>query len=226
MMNVHYIRNKCIIIRTFCMPRLRVVMDIDECMIHSMDYKDNHTEFGDVKVHTIVCEDGLKMTLVRRPYLNEFLDEINSFADVFAFTAALPVYARPVIKLIDPDSKIFKNVWFRDSCNKMYLASLKSNVYSKDLRKLGLAYDEKRTVLVDNNPFSFIVQPDNGVLVPSFYTDSSDKSLHDAQIFLSQIKNESDIRSIVGPTFNMKSYLANYVNENEIKNRKSFNDFF
>jgi TFIIF-interacting CTD phosphatase-like protein len=111
-----------------------------------------------------------------RPGLHEYLRELAEVADVYAFTAAMSVYARPVINYLDPEKSIFQNVWYRESCTR--LGVLPSVGYVKDLETLKHEYDPNRTVLVDNNVFSFIPQPQNGILVPAFYDDPKDDAFY------------------------------------------------
>jgi hypothetical protein len=44
--------------------------------------------------------------------------------DLFVFTSAMDVYARPILRNLDPDNTIFKKHFYRESCThtKVYYA--------------------------------------------------------------------------------------------------------
>lgn len=54
--------------------------------------------------------------------------------------------------------------------------------------------DPKRVVLVDNNPASFVLCPANGIPVPSFYDDPTDRGLEHALDVLVSISEDRDVR--------------------------------
>lgn len=61
---------------------------------------------------------------------------------------------------------------YRDSCNVL------DGLFLKDLRQVGTD-DLSRVVLVDNSPVSLLINPDNSILVSSFYTNPNDTALGD-----------------------------------------------
>lgn len=54
--------------------------------------------------------------------------------------------------------------------------SLCDGFYVKDLRRLGR--DLSRTFIVDNSPQAFRLQPENAVLIVSFFGDAKDEELY------------------------------------------------
>lgn len=173
-------------------------MDLDECMVYSFFSSEKDKESGskkrkDIETVSLRCinqsRDEFQMRL--RPGLREYLREVASFADVFAFTAGTYVYAQSALQHIDRDNDIFKQRWYRESC-----LNIKNTLYLKDLsRVFGKDYLPHRTVLVDNNIVSFIPQPNNGVLVKNFYDDEYDNSLlNEVLPKLILLDKESDVR--------------------------------
>jgi carboxy-terminal domain RNA polymerase II polypeptide A small phosphatase len=135
-----------------------------------------------------------------RPGLQEYLRELTEVADVFAFTAGMSVYAHPVIKYLDPEQKIFKKVWCRESCSV--------SGFTKDLKKaMEHHFDPNRTILVDNNILSFIPQPSNGILIPAFYDDPEDDHLSEVLKVVKELQTESDVKPALHAKFNLVSKL-------------------
>ncbi len=159
------------------------------------------------------------------------------------------VYAAPVLHRLDPAGKMFKGIFYRDSC--VYDADL--NVYSKDLcrvlqqRKKMLINassdpdddyddddteeqmhshhdrkhqdsnrwncDERRVVLVDNNPLSFLPNPSNGILVSSFYDDPKDDTLEAVMELLNELDETEDVRPVLEEKFGLKDALRDVMKE-------------
>jgi TFIIF-interacting CTD phosphatase-like protein len=154
---------------------LVVVLDMDECLIHSQFLQgpgakyahqvqqngssSSHADTATLKsvdTFNITLPDGEQVLVHERPHLHEFLLEVSSKYETHIFTAAMEVYAKPVLKMLDPHGEIFSGIWYRESCQ------LDSNVgaYVKNLGLFCESYDNdeerqqrlNRTVLVDNNP--------------------------------------------------------------------------
>uniref|UniRef100_A0A2P2JR80 FCP1 homology domain-containing protein n=1 Tax=Rhizophora mucronata TaxID=61149 RepID=A0A2P2JR80_RHIMU len=104
------------------------------------------------------CEGKSKINYVmvfERPGLGEFLKQLSEFADLVLFTAGLEGYARPLVDRIDTDSRFSL---------RLYRPSTISTEYREHVKDLCcLAKDPCRIVIVDNNPFSFLLQPLNGI---------------------------------------------------------------
>lgn len=176
--------------------RLTVVLDLDETLVRSCEEGDtpieleiaasigalqryaSYTFFAFLEVVfriKIQCEDpegGAPERIMSflRPGVFQFLKQLSSFAEVVVFTAGDVEYASPLVAHLDPESKTFQGSLYRDSTVKTIFHD-----HVKDLSCLGR--DPRYTVLVDNNPFSFLFQPDNGILCQPFYGDPSDQHL-------------------------------------------------
>lgn len=82
--------------------------------------------------------------------------------------------------------------------------------FLKDLSVLAESTDMSRTVLVDNNPLSFICQPTNGVLVASFYDDPSDTALASVMQLIRHLDQAGDVRPILKDMFRLDTLLGEY----------------
>lgn len=206
---------------------LVVVLDMDECLIHSHFLEGPGAEYAHqvkreassssssgatankpLETFEITLPDGERVIVHERPYLHEFLEEVSSKYETHIFTAAMEVYAKPVLEVLDPDGKMFSGIWYRESCQ------LDSDVgaYIKDLGLLSeSSASEKerqqrlnRTVLVDNNPLSFLANPEHGILVSSFYTDSRDTTLLAVLDLLHELDKHEDVRPVLDKKFRLK----------------------
>jgi len=225
---------------------LIVVLDMDECLIHSQFFnpsdanvyahqiarrdacKNNRSvddqdeqqqqqqQQQEVETFNFTLPDGDLVRVNKRPFLDEFLDEITSKYETHIFTAAMEVYAGPLLDILDPDGTKFARRWFRESC----FFDSKTRAYVKNLNGLPLVrrslvqnqqQQEKelpRVVLVDNNPLSFLANPSNGILVSSFFNDPSDKTLPAVIDLIKELDPLDDVRPVLDSKFGLKDALA------------------
>eukprot|EP00898_Chlorokybus_atmophyticus_P005634 jgi/Chlat1/6071/Chrsp4S09090 len=135
-----------------------------------------------------------------RPGLETFLKRLSDFADLVLFTAGLEGYAHPLINRIDPEGTIKYRLYRNATVSTSY------RDHVKDLSKLGR--DLRRTVLVDNNPFSFLLQPGNGIPCVSFTGDPSDRELENTLLpLLEQLAEEKDVRPMLVDRFKMPEWF-------------------
>ncbi|KAG7352645.1 phosphoprotein phosphatase [Nitzschia inconspicua] len=196
---------------------LIVVLDMDECLIHSQFLQGPGAKFahqvrrangaamGESSVDTfhISLPDGERVRVHERPHLHDFLREVSSKYETHIFTAAMEVYAKPVLRMLDPHGEIFTHCWYRESCQ------LDSNVGAY-VKNLGFCWDDerlKRTVLVDNNPLSFLANPENGILVSSFYDDHKDTTLPAVMGLLHELDGHDDVRPVLDERFRLRQAL-------------------
>ena len=155
--------------------------------------------------------DGDLVHVHLRPGLSDFLQRVTERFETHIFTAAMPIYANPVLDKLDPTGNMFAGRWFRDSCT--YHDS--SGAYVKNLHRLPfVGYGDggenrlDRVVLVDNNPLSFLSNPSNGILVNSFYTDPTDKTLPAVWDLLEELdEHHEDVRPVLQERFALHKTL-------------------
>lgn len=194
---------------------LVVVLDMDECLIHSQFLQGPGAKYAHqvqrsaalgesfVDTFSIRLPDGEQVRVHERPHLHDFLARVSEKYETHIFTAAMEVYAKPVLKMLDPHGTIFTHCWYRESCQ------LDSNAgaYVKNLHPAWGGAQLKRTVLVDNNPLSFLANPENGILVSSFYNDPKDVTLPAVLDLLEELNEEEDVRPILDTRFGLKRAL-------------------
>jgi CTD small phosphatase-like protein 2 len=134
------------------LPRLQVVLDMDECLIHSCYQCGNCGRQALAKVPSLdgppsnplaglstmgcgicyqVSSGGEPFIVCKRPGVDEFLARVSTFCDTYLFTSATREYATPVINLLDPLHTTFKGVYTREYTTKNEFIS--GPVHVKDL---------------------------------------------------------------------------------------------
>lgn len=202
-----------------------VILDMDECIIHSqflsspaaaqvyahqLKAQQRHHHNDATKKKKAVdnfrfsLPDGDLVHVNVRPGLTEFLKAVTDRFETHVFTAAVDVYAKPLLDRLDPTGTMFAGRWYREHC----AWDADQGAYVKDLSRLPI-YEGKpdRVVLVDNNPLSFLANPSNGILVSSFYSDASDQTLPAVWDLLNELDTESDVRPVLEERFGLTRAL-------------------
>nr|GEY45877.1 CTD nuclear envelope phosphatase 1 homolog [Tanacetum cinerariifolium] len=127
------------------------------------------------------------VTVFERPGLHEFLAQLSKFADLVLFTAGLEGYARPLVDRIDAENRFSR---------RLYRPSTISTEYREHVKDLSfVSTDFCRMVIVDNNPFSFLLQPVNGIpCIPFSAGQPRDDQL--LEVLLPLLKQLSEQRDV------------------------------
>ncbi|XP_074644725.1 CTD small phosphatase-like protein isoform X2 [Tubulanus polymorphus] len=161
------------------------IIDLDETLVHS-----SFKEVPNADFIVPVEIDGTvhQVYVLKRPFVDEFLQKMGELYECVLFTASLAKYADPVADLLDKWG-VFRARLFRESC-----VYHRGN-YVKDLSQLGRELSQ--VVIVDNSPASYIFHPDNAVPVQSWFDDMSDSELLDLLPFFESIAKEDNIYTIL-----------------------------
>jgi Dullard-like phosphatase family protein len=178
-----------------------LVLDLDETLVHS--------SFHVPDVHDLVVSLGLpdgshqNIYVAKRPGVDQFLAKVCEQFEVVIFTASLAHYADPVIDFLCDgmnfhlrEPRTIPLRLYRESC--LFLRGL----YVKDLSRLGRNLEH--TVIVDNSPASFLLQPDHGIPIKSWFSDASDRELFHLQASLDHFvdaESVQDWRKIISNSF-------------------------
>jgi Dullard-like phosphatase family protein len=168
------------------LPKLSVVLDLDETLVHaSLTPPDVY----DIKID--IPTDGQSATVYvqKRPGVDEFIRTVSIEFDVFIFTASHINYAIPVVHAILPCFPAERILW-RGHC------TLISGFLVKDLKIF--RRDLARVILVDNSPQSFLLQPENGLLISTWVGDYGDTTLIGELLpFLRCCTSVADVRTVI-----------------------------
>ncbi|CAL1374704.1 unnamed protein product [Linum trigynum] len=197
--------------------RLTVVLDLDETLICAYEtsslppaLKSQAIE-GGLKWFELECISSDKefdgkpkinyVTVFERPGLHDFLKQLSEFADLVLFTAGLEGYARPLVDIIDKEN-LFSL--------RLYRPSTISTEYREHVKDLTcISNDACRVVIVDNNPFSFLLQPLNGIpCIPFSAGQPHDTQLLDVILpLLKQLSQQIDVRPVLYERFHMPEWF-------------------
>ncbi|XP_052477982.1 uncharacterized protein LOC105775972 [Gossypium raimondii] len=137
-----------------------IVLDLDETLVHSrLGPPPPRYDFA---VSRVMDGVTIYFYVFKRPGVDEFLEIISKKYEVVVFTAGHKAYASKVIDTLDPKGLI-SHRFYRDSCKQV------RGKFIKDLSEIGR--DLRKTVIVDDNPKSYSLQPENGIPIKPFYGD-------------------------------------------------------
>lgn len=162
-----------------------MVIDLDETLVHSSFKPISNADFVvpveiDGTVHQVY--------VLKRPYVDDFLQRMGELYECVLFTASLAKYADPVADLLDRWG-VFRSRLFRESC------VFHRGNYVKDLNKLGR--DLQKVIIVDNSPASYIFHPDNAVPVASWFDDMTDSELLDLIPFFEKLSKVDNVYTVL-----------------------------
>lgn len=166
---------------------MTLFLDLDETLVHSK------TDPAPVNYDFVVFPkiDGqvVPFYVLKRPGVDQFLKMAATKFEIVIFTAGLEEYASRVLDLLDPKGEVIAHRLYRDSCREI------GGKYVKDLS--GLGRDLGRVAIVDDNPMSFSLQPENAVRVKPFVSDLEDEELKRVMEFLDVAVKFEDVRDAV-----------------------------
>ncbi|KAI3974541.1 hypothetical protein MKX01_020313 [Papaver californicum] len=200
--------------------KLTVVLDLDETLVSAYETSSlpasiiNQAKEAELMCFELECVslekdfDGKPkvnhVTVFERPNLKEFLKQVSEFADLILFTAGLEGYAKPLVDIIDT-ANLFKL--------RLYRPSTCSTEYREHVKDLScLSKDLSRTVIVDNNPFSFLLQPLNGIpCVPFVAGQPRDDQLLEVLLpLLKHLSLQKDVRPVLYERFHMPEWFEKH----------------
>jgi CTD small phosphatase-like protein 2 len=177
---------------------------------HQHNNNNNNDGLAPCDSFRVALRDGDLVHVHVRPGLLPFLRHVTSRYETHIFTAGMEIYAKPILDYLcsavrtstvhehRSDQPVFAGRWYREHCTW----DRQRRQYVKDLSKLALPGMHK-TVLVDNNPDSFHANPENGIMVNSFYDDARDDTLSAVAKVLADLEGHADVRPILGQRFQL-----------------------
>lgn len=181
-------------------------IDLDETLIHSDIYDkksfiiNNYNKILKFKYDNLYYYIGINF----RKNLNFFLKKVSKYFNLILFTASYKEYADVIIDYIDPENNIFKKRFYKESC-----INLDDNINIKDLNIFN-DIDLKRSIILDNNIYSFCNNLNNGILINSFFEGEDDDLINIYYYLENYIKNSEDVRKVNENLFGFEKFLNSF----------------
>eukprot|EP00831_Metopus_contortus_P002795 TRINITY_DN11038_c0_g1_i2.p1 TRINITY_DN11038_c0_g1~~TRINITY_DN11038_c0_g1_i2.p1 ORF type:complete len:309 (-),score=36.42 TRINITY_DN11038_c0_g1_i2:78-1004(-) len=170
-----------------------LVLDLDETLVHCVE----DDEPAEVRV-PITLPFGITATagVNLRPGILHLLKTLSPIYEIVVFTASMQEYADAILDYIDKDRKLIHHRLYRNNC-----LQYSSSIFIKDLRVL--KRDLKNVIIVDNAPYAFASQLDNGYPILPFYDCKEDDELKQLTNFLQKIQGVKDVREPLRTRFKL-----------------------
>jgi len=156
-------------------------LDLDETLVHSSFKPIPNPDFI---IPVEIEEQVHKVYVLKRPGVDQFLQQTGRLFEIVVFTASLAKYADPVLDLLD-STKVVHHRLFREACT-----NYKGN-FVKDMSRLGR--ELKHCIIIDNSPSSYLFHPENAIPCESWYDDEHDTELLDLIPILEQMTKIDNI---------------------------------
>ena len=187
-----------------------LLLDLDETLIHT-EYpivEENINKYDTIirfKVDNEPDEEYHELGLYLRNGVRKFLSLLNNYFNLAIFTASDKDYANAIIRYLDPNKNIFKFCFYRYNC-----VNVNDLTCIKDLRIIE-NIDLRKTILIDNNIYSFANQLNNGILINSFYGEKNDVELFNVLGYLFEyILLADDVRKVNEKFFGFEKICKQY----------------
>lgn len=167
-----------------------LVLDLDETLVHTSN---SFVRFADLRVEVVQKKRTRIFYVVKRPFLDVFMEIMSRYFDIVIYTASIRRYADPVIDLIDLRGVIKKRL-FRESCIPMSQDTV-SGPFVKDLKKVST--DLSKMLIVDNSPEAYSMFKHNGFHIKAWFDDANDTELLRIIPFLVGLQHVKDVRSLL-----------------------------
>ena len=213
-------------------PKRTLILDLDETLVHSWEnpkFLDTHKIYEDPTIYRkfhpigqpqiaysmlLEMPGGSQSRIwgLHRPHLYEFLSFAGEHFDILVWSAGVRPYVDEITKQIFLESGLMppKLVWSRNNCQNYQgfyhkpISELVNELSNRSYTTFNI--DPKWTLVVDDKPHTFMLNPSNGVLIPPYHPgknptleqllDRSDDALLKLKAWLEkpEVRDAPDVR--------------------------------
>eukprot|EP00826_Nyctotherus_ovalis_P009565 TRINITY_DN1252_c0_g3_i2.p1 TRINITY_DN1252_c0_g3~~TRINITY_DN1252_c0_g3_i2.p1 ORF type:complete len:442 (+),score=99.63 TRINITY_DN1252_c0_g3_i2:577-1902(+) len=129
-----------------------------------------------------------RVYVLKRPGVDEFLEEMSKAYEIVIYTASTSNYANPLLDVLDP-KRLAPYRLFKEHC------TILGNLITKNLARLGR--DLKDVIILDNSPIAYILQPGNAIPITTWIDNKEDNELSRLTPILKALAKVSDVRDTI-----------------------------
>ena len=189
-----------------------LIIDIDQTLITNHLIQNNihqRSPRGET-----IFQEGL--CYIKRPYVDCFLSKMSKLYTIYVFTAADPIYARNVLKGLDPSRKLIKGLLTRENISFIIY---QSNFLPLKTSTLLFPLNPKNFVILDDSAQVWINDLSNLIPIPPFKGLAKDNALIRASHLLEYIAWSKDPRPILKEQFDLQRlFHIEYLLVKDLKN--------
>ena len=182
-----------------------LILDLDETLVHSSMRP--FPKCADITLPLNFNGKKIFIYVLKRPFLEKFLEEMSLIYDIIIFTASLADYAEPLLDIIDKN-KVIKYRLNRSHCRHY------QNIYIKDLKVINR--NLKDMIIVDNNPESYLMNKENAIPILTWESDVNDTELLKLIPVLKYLSNVDDVRNVINDIVDRNNEVVDFTAFNKI----------
>lgn len=167
--------------------KMLLVLDIDEVLVYAADRPlDPNFDF-----------QVFLFYIIKRPFLNEFIESVFNWFNVAIWTAGSDDYAQVMAQRLIPKAADLKFIWSRKRCTPKHDYEIGDQYWVKDLKKVRrLGYNPERVLVIEDERRTMQRSFGNLILVRSFQGDKKDNELQLLIKYLDWIRDQENVRKI------------------------------
>jgi len=176
-----------------CHDKKTLVLDLDETLILATNKK---PLFNDTIITYYSRGVPIKIYVKLRPFLKEFLEDMQEFYELIIYTSADKAYADAIIDYIERNGQYFSHRLYKDQCiikeDKYLFKNLEILCGNRNL------YD---IVLVDNLVMNYSLSVRNGIPILDYEGEFDDYQLVHLADYLRGLAKESNLQEVINKDF-------------------------
>jgi Dullard-like phosphatase family protein len=167
-----------------------LVLDLDETLILAMKRKP-------VVYDTVLSYNGCDVIYLKlRPFLKEFLEDMQKLYELIIYTSAEQAYANAALDFIEQEQRYFSHRLYQTQCLR------RGDKYLfKNLELLCSNRNMNDIIIVDNLVRNYSLSVRNGIPISDYKGDDNDHQLVHLAIYLRKLATETSIPEAINRDF-------------------------
>lgn len=201
---------------------LTLFLELDDVILHTFICDENtgyiaKPTFKEPEHEFMLNEVRLPILVYERDHMHDFLKylvDVKSDIETVVFSRAEGIYVNGLLKIIDPERKVFDHVLAQNACYRLVKKEDDVDHFLKDIsrfknRKLS------RSVLADPDTLNFALTPENGMpIMPYLGENFEDNNVKDDYLLtvideIEDLRKMADVRPYLEQQYGHRKLLKN-----------------